>query len=232
MRRMVNRRPGMSSRFGETLSVALPLVIGWAFFELMSGGLLPSATYWMLSQFHGLSVRPDELIHPQDLVLVTAALAFARIPDLVVRRRDKPSASHTALVFALLFVALVCSMLGTNVRFAGETHSGVVSAGRIWAIALPLFAVGLILCVLAFLVSAREDVLAQPVPYGRAQPRGARRPFDAGEPYLGSAELGAAASATDHPSDGGVAPSSLGGWRVFAAAALSAWVLVRRIRRC
>jgi hypothetical protein len=232
MRRVRNRNTPRGSGLRPSVRLAFRLLVAWVLFELLAGGLMHAGIDWGLGWIAGPRVRPEVALHPHDLVLITATLAFARLSDLHTRPH-RPSSSWAWLSIALALLAITCTQLGAEVKFQSESRPALLDSGHLWAVALPLSAVGLILCVFAFFVVAREEVGDVAVlSFDNAVGGGpAKRSIGSGQE---SAQSPTSPTSERKPGSQNANPTDRrerAAWPIVGAALLALWVFVRRLRR-
>lgn len=154
------------------------LFVMWVIFEVMSGGVAPSLLYALMHLDIAGHVQWQEVVRPQDLILLTGALAFARIPSLALGPTPV-STRRTALIVGLICVAVQCTMLGTAIRLSDGQSAHFIDLHRMWFVPVLLIGAGLGFCTLAIDYEAESEPRLYQANGAAHVPSEARRSSDA-----------------------------------------------------
>ena len=136
----------MGEMLGGNGRLFLTLLFAWLGFEVLASGLLPSLLFFVEDP----NAHITGVLKPQDMSLLVAALAYARISDLASTRVAPGLAANgrLALLCGLLVVAVAATSVGVDIRVGDEERHLLPNA---WPIVIPLALIGSALCVVAFM---------------------------------------------------------------------------------
>jgi hypothetical protein len=132
------------------LKLAVKLTAAWLAFEVLAGGFLASFAYWLYNRVIGGLDAPD-VIQPHEILVITAAVLFARGPDLLL----EPPQGDDSLFLGRRYLLAPMVVLGVMSAFWGaQIHSDEALEPHgpyLWALAVPVAIMGCLLCVLAIM---------------------------------------------------------------------------------
>ena len=105
--------------------LALQLTIAWIVFGVLAGGLLPTFVYWVHGLTAGEPRTPKTVIDPRDIVLITAAVVFARRPDLLFVHSPDLRRPSVLLLGFMCVVGFVAALRGGDLRVEQEQLPGL-----------------------------------------------------------------------------------------------------------